>query len=91
VLFGRTDSDEMVMLPLSGAETDIVHGMRASIHEVNGRPAHAGRLPTGSQVLFEYHQDPDPRSTCDVDIRIGGGRRARAWSSSASTGRRRST
>jgi hypothetical protein len=74
VLFGRTDSDEMVMLPLSGEETDIVHGMRASIHDVNGNLRMLVGLPTGSQVLFEYHPDPDPaKHAMSVYIRIGGG------------------
>jgi hypothetical protein len=74
VLFGRTDSDEMVILPLSGEDTDIVHGMRASIHEVDGNLRLMVGLPTGTQVLFEYKQDPDPaRPGLSVDIRIGGG------------------
>ena len=74
VLFGRTDSDELVMLPLSGAETDIVHGMRASIAEVDGNLRLQVMQPTGTSVLFEYHQDPDPaRHAMRVDIRIGGG------------------
>ena len=74
VLFGRTDSDELVVLPLSGEDTDIVHGMRASIHEVDGNLRLMVGLPTGSQVLFEYKQDADPaKPGLSVDIRIGGG------------------
>jgi hypothetical protein len=74
VLFGRTDSDELVMLPLSGEDTDIAHGLRASIHEGEGYLRLMVGLPTGSQVLFEYHPDPDPaKHGMSVDIRIGGG------------------
>jgi hypothetical protein len=74
VVFARTDSQEIVMLPLSGDETDIVHGMRATIHEVDGNLRMLVGLPTGTQVLFEYQQDPDPaKHVMSVDIRIGGG------------------
>ena len=74
VVFARTDSEEIVMLPLTGNEADIVHGMRASIHEVNGNLRMVVGLPTGTQVLFEYQQDPDPaKHVMSVDIRIGGG------------------
>jgi len=74
VLFGRTDSEELVMLPLSGAETDIIHGMRASIRDVNGNLRMLVVLPTGTAVLYEYHQPSDPNDhTMSVDIRIGGG------------------
>jgi hypothetical protein len=74
VLFGRTDSEEIVMLPLSGAETDIVHGMRASIKDVNGNLRMLVVLPTGTAVLYEYQQASDPNDhTMSVDIRIGGG------------------
>jgi len=74
VVFARTDSEEIVMLPLSGLEADIVHGMRATIVDVNGNLRMLVGLPTGTQVLFEYQQDPDPaKHVMSVDIRIGGG------------------
>jgi hypothetical protein len=74
VLFGRTGSEEILMLPLSGDEMDLAHGMRASIREVSGHLRLAVGLASGTQALFEYLPDPDPaKRAMTVLIRVTGG------------------
>ena len=74
VLFARSGSDEMVMLPLSGEEQDLAHGMRASIRDVGGHLRLAVGLPAGTQAVFEYFPDPDPaKRAMSVLIRVTGG------------------
>ena len=74
VLFGRSGSDEIVVVPLSGVDTDIVHGMRASIHDEKGSLRLDVVLPTGERVEYLYHQDADPKKHgMSVDIGIGAG------------------
>jgi hypothetical protein len=58
VLFGRTDGDDVVVLPLSG-ETDLPHGMRASIREEGTQLRLVVQLPSGYVVEYRYDEDAD--------------------------------
>jgi hypothetical protein len=68
VLFGRSDSDEVVVVPLSG-EADLPHGMRGSIREEGKQLRLVVQLPAGEVVEYRYSEDPEtPGLRVDVSI-----------------------
>jgi hypothetical protein len=70
VVFGRTDSDALVMVPLSG-EADLPHGMRGSIREEGDRLRLAVQTPSGQAIEFRYEADPQAAGrVMSVDIRM---------------------
>jgi len=72
VLFGRTDSAEVVMLPLSG-EADLPHGMRGEIREEGDQLRLRVQLPSGQAVEYRYSLDPDPANRAmSVEVSILG-------------------
>ena len=72
VLFGRTDSEEVVMLPL-GAETDLPHGMRGTIREEGKQLRLVVQMATGQVVEYRYDDDPEaPGKAMSVDIHVFG-------------------
>ena len=72
VLFGRTDSAEVVVVPLSG-ETDLPHGMRGSIREEGQQLRLVVQAPAGQVVEYRYAEDPAaPGRALSVDVRILG-------------------
>lgn len=70
VVFGRTDSEALVMIPLSG-EADLPHGMRGSIREEGGQLRMNVQMASGQAVEYRYRLDPDPSGrVMSVDIHI---------------------
>jgi len=68
VLFGRSDSEEMVILPL-GSESDLPRGMRGEIREEGEQLRLKVQLASGQVVEYRYHADP---AALVVDISILG-------------------
>jgi hypothetical protein len=58
VVFGRTDSDALVMIPLSG-QADLPHGMRGEMMEEGDQLRLRVQMPNGQVVEFRYLADPD--------------------------------
>jgi hypothetical protein len=72
VLFGRTDNDDLVMLPLSG-EADLPRGMRGSISEDGDKLRLLVQMPNGEVVQYTYHPDAEPSGrVMVVDISVLG-------------------
>ena len=68
VLFGRSGSTEVVVVPLSG-EGDLPHGMRGSIREEGQQLRLVVRQPSGQVVEFRYSEDAQtPGLRVDVSI-----------------------
>lgn len=58
VAFGRTDSDALVLIPLSG-EADLPHGMRGEMMEEGDQLRLRVQMPNGQVVEYRYLADPD--------------------------------
>jgi hypothetical protein len=72
VVFGRTDSDALVMIPLSG-QADLPHGMRGEMLDEGDQLRLRVQMPAGEVVEYRYLADP---AATDggllVDIRVLG-------------------
>jgi hypothetical protein len=73
ILFGRTDSEAIVMISPSG-ETDLANGARAHVTDIGGEMLLTIVLPTGREVKYRYHKQSEASDrVMSVDVSVGTG------------------
>ncbi len=68
LVFGRSDSQDVVVLPLSGSEVQVAPGFKAAVSEKNGKLGLDINTSNEIHVHYDYLSDPNDPGTLTVKI-----------------------